>query len=414
MNRPTRAVGYRVVLRLPGVLRVFPAAVLGRLSYATVSLSLLLTIDHATHSYAAAGTAVGAYALLSLTLPVKARLIDRLGQRRVLPALGIAFAAVLVAVAAATAVGVRSRAVYVGLSAGAGVAAAPLGSSMRALWAALTPDADARQRAYSLDGVVEEALYAVGPLLVGAVVAVDDAVAAVVLTAALNVVGAVSMATSPAAAEHAPPTPRTARSEHLGALGIRGFTVLLAVLFGVGMGGGPLELAVAARAQDAGRPGAAGVLFGVLAVGSVAGGLLWGHLRHHRRASVQLTALIAAMAVGTAAAGLTRGMLPLAAVLFIAGSVTAPVFTVAYLAADDLVAASGRTEAMTWVNTANNVGIATGAAAAGVIVDRVSADGALLAGALVLAVTAVVVRAASHRLDVTIEPAGSTGEPDPR
>jgi len=71
MNRPVQAVSYRALLRYPGVLRAFTAATIGRLSYATSLLSLLLTVQHATRSYAVAGTALGAYSLASLTMPVK-------------------------------------------------------------------------------------------------------------------------------------------------------------------------------------------------------------------------------------------------------------------------------------------------------------------------------------------------------
>jgi len=48
MNRPVQAVSYRALLRYPGVLRAFTAATIGRLSYATSLLSLLLTVQHAT------------------------------------------------------------------------------------------------------------------------------------------------------------------------------------------------------------------------------------------------------------------------------------------------------------------------------------------------------------------------------
>ena len=44
MSRPVTGVGYRAVLRLSGAPRAFAFATLGRLSYGTVSLSLLFTI----------------------------------------------------------------------------------------------------------------------------------------------------------------------------------------------------------------------------------------------------------------------------------------------------------------------------------------------------------------------------------
>lgn len=421
MTRPTRAVGYRAVLRLPGVLRVFPAAVLGRLSYATIPLSLLLVVDHATGSFAVTGTAVGAYAVLSLSMPVKARGIDRFGQRRVLPLLSAGFAAALVAMAAAVSADVRAPAVYVALCAAAGLAAPPLGPSMRALWAALTPEPAARQRAYSVDGVVEETLYAVGPLVVGALVAVSGALAALLLSAALNLVGTVLMVTSPIVAAHGPsgrPTWRRplrrqlGRSRRLpwwrGPFRSRGFGLLVGALLGVGLGAGPLEVAVVARAQSAGHPEASGYLFAGLSIGSAAGGLLWGRLSHRRAIAVQVGLLAAVMAAGQAAAAFVVGLPLLALVLVLAGSAGSPVFTVSYLAADDLVSSSNRTKASTWVNTAYNVGLAGGAAAAGVAIDRVGAAAALLGGAVILAATAVVLAASGARLDPTPD---STDDP---
>ena len=163
MTRPDRAATYGTVLRLSGAPRAFTAATLGRLSYATMSLSLLVTVEHATGSYATAGTALAAFALASVAMPAKSRLVDHHGQRRVLPALSVAFAGSLLAIVGATVLGTTATWTYLALAVMAGIAAPPLGPSMRALWAALTPDLAMRQRAYSLDGVVEEAPMPSGP-----------------------------------------------------------------------------------------------------------------------------------------------------------------------------------------------------------------------------------------------------------
>lgn len=400
MTRPAGAAGYRAVLRTPGVPHAFAAATLGRLSYATLSLSLLLTVQHATGSFAAAGSSLGAYAVASIAMPVKSRLVDRFGQRRVLPLLAAVFAAVLLAVASSALAGITAAAVYATWAAGAGLVAPPLGPSMRALWAALTPDPAARQRAYSLDGVVEETLYALGPLVVGAVLVISSGVAALVLTAALNLLGTVGMAASPAAARHAAPVTTPPTSRLIGPFQKRGFALLIFAMLGIGLGGGPLEVAVVARTQDAGHSAVAGYLLAALSVGSAVGGLAWGHLTHSRRTSTQLGALVSVMAVGGVAAGLAPNLALLALALLLTGVVEAPALIVAYLAADNLVPEGGRTEATSWVSTSNNVGVALGTAFAGVIIDRASAGSALIAGAAVLGVTALLVFSTRGRLDV--------------
>lgn len=398
MNRHSQAVTYRALFRYPGVLRAFTASTVGRLSYATSSLSLLLTVQHATRSYAVAGTALGLYALASLTMPLKSRWIDRAGRRRVLPVLASFFGAVCVTIAVVATAGVSAPLVYLGLSVAMGLAAPPLGPSMRALWAALTPDPAARQRAYSLDAVTEETLYAVGPVLVGVVVAVSSSATALILTGALNILGAVGIATSSAANRHSDTDGVRPAKTLLGPFNQRGFLLLIAAMLGVGLGVGPVEVAVVAIAGRAGQPGLAGYLLAAVSVGSAVGGLIWGRIHHRRQTSVQLGTLVAAMAAGGLAAAYAPSLPLLGLALGLLGLVTAPVFVVAYLAADALVPHSGRTEATTWVNTANNTGIALGAAAAGVLVDHVNGPAALISSAAVLTITAGAMLATRERL----------------
>lgn len=396
MTRPPGAVGYRAVLRLPGAPRAFTAATLGRLSYGTLSLSLLLAVQGAAGSYLVAGTALGVFGVTSFLMPAKSRLVDRYGQRRVIPLLSAGFALALFAMATCSAAGVGGS-VYVALAAVAGLAAPSLGPSMRALWAALTPDPAARQRAYSLDGVVEETLFAVGPLLAGGLVAVADASAALAVTGLLNVVGATAMATSPAARLHAPPAAARSVAPLAGPFRSRGFTLLIVALVGVGLGEGPLDLAVVARAEGASQPGAAGYVLAAMAVGGAVGGLVWGHVTHRGRTSTQLGGLVAVTALGYALAAATPTTVTLAVALGLTGLAAAPTYVVSYLAADRLAPAGTATEATTWVNTASNTGQSVGAALAGVVVDRAGATGALLTGAVVLALTAVGVLAGRAR-----------------
>jgi len=84
MSRPVTGGGYRDVLRLSGASRAFAFATFGRLSFGTVSLSLLFTVQRATGSFAVAGGVLAAFGATSLTMPVKSRFVDRYGQPRVL------------------------------------------------------------------------------------------------------------------------------------------------------------------------------------------------------------------------------------------------------------------------------------------------------------------------------------------
>jgi predicted MFS family arabinose efflux permease len=77
------------------------------------------------------------------------------------------------------------------------------------------------------------------------------------------------------------------------------------------------------------------------------------------------------------------------------------------VAADELAPPPSRTEATTWVTTSSNLGVSLGSAAAGLLVDRSGATSALLAGAVVLALTAAAVLTTGDR-----RPTGPSNAPD--
>jgi len=147
---------------------------------------------------------------------------------------------------------------------------------------------------------------------------------------------------------------------------------VLLVMLTVGVGLSLLDLAVVARAAGSGNPGAAGYLLAALSVGSAAGGLLWGRLQHRRSHQVQLVGLLVALATATWLAALVPGLLALGVVLGLTGLAVAPVYIVAYLAADLISQPGTRTEATTWVATASNLGGAAGAGVAGYLIDKTS------------------------------------------
>ena len=390
MPGPDRSVSYGALLRTPGVARPLTATTFVRLSYGAVGLALLLVVERATGSFAPAGMALGAFGAATILGPLKARAIDAVGRRRVLGLLGPAYAAVLLALAGAAAAGVRSPAVFVGLAAVAGLLTPLVGPVMRGVWAAVTPDPVVRRRAYSLDAVAEETCYAGGPVLAGVLVALGGPLTALVVTAVLALAGSLVLAFSTvgSAVTGMPAAPPSVRRDSPGPLASRELRWVLLLVAVLWVGLSPLEVAVAARATEAGTPAAAGWLLAALSVGSAVGGLLWGRSRRiggrdggHRG---QLLGLTAALAVGmmAAAAAPTLGLLAL--VLLVTGLAVAPTFVVAYLAADRLTVVARRTEASTWVGTASNLGGSLGAVLAGLVVERASPGAALLTGGLVL------------------------------
>lgn len=386
MSEPARS-SYPQLLRAPGAASAFAAATLVRLSYATISLALLLLVQSATGSFAAAGAALSGFGVPVLAKPFVARLVDRHGRQRVLIPSGLGYGLVLTAIAVCGATGVSAAGAYVALSVGAGLLSPPVGPVMRQIWSAVTSSSADRQRAYSLDTVSEEVMFAAGPLIVAVLVTASGPAAAVAVTAVVGSIGSVALATRPVppCAHH---TGGVQPRPWGGPLAYAGFRGVAAATLAVGLAMTLLEVAVTGRATQSGAPATAGVLLTVMSVTSAAGGLVWGRLRHRRSLAVQLAGLLVVLAAGSIAAGLLPSLLATGVVLALAGLATSPVLVVSYLLADELVPVTAHLEASTWLTTAHNVGGAAGAAAAGVLIERYSAPSAFVVGGVIFAVTA--------------------------
>ncbi|MGW0578339.1 MFS transporter [Streptomyces sp. NPDC002920] len=222
MPSPGTSLSYARVLRLPHASRTFAAALVGRLAYGIVPLSVTLAVTRATGSYTVAGTVMALFGGAAVFLsPARAALVDRYGPRRALVPLTVAHVAFLLLLAAALAAPALPAAPAMGALAGAaGACAPPLGPTMRAVWGRIAPDRSLLQRAYSLDGVAEELLFVTGPLLVGTLIGFAPPTAGIVLGAALMTTGVTGFVSSPAIREATPGKPAGARRERGGPRGL--------------------------------------------------------------------------------------------------------------------------------------------------------------------------------------------------
>ncbi|MFF9374688.1 MFS transporter [Streptomyces griseoluteus] len=358
------APSYAAVLRVPHARRTFATALVGRLSYGTVPLSLLLATQRATGSYAASGAVLSLYgaAVVFLT-PARAVLVDRHGARRALLPLAVAHGGLLCVLAVLTWRPGAPVPLIGGAAVLAGVCAPPLGPTMRAVWSDLLADPDLLRRAYSLDGVAEELLFVSGPALVGVLVAWTLPASGLLLGALLLVVGTAAFVTSPVMTG---PRPRTERGGRGG--GVRGLAAPVVVAAGTGLAISGVELLVLAHVgRDSGDTDLVPWVLGALSVGSALGGLANGAIEWRRPARSRLAGFAVALGLTIAAAGLAPGVLTLAVAMTCAGAFIAPALTTAYLLADESAPASDRTRAGAWVNMAVNAGSSAGGLTTGAL-----------------------------------------------
>jgi hypothetical protein len=363
---------YRTILRLPQARPLLLASLVGRLSFATGPLGVVLFIQDATGSFAQAGAASAAIALTSgLLAPVRGRLVDRYGQRRCLPPLAAVFAAALAGMVAVAGPGRAAVAATIGLAAVAGAAAPPLGASMRVLWISMVGQGPGLQTAYALDAVLDELLFVAGPLLVGALVTVFDPASGPLAAAGLALAGTLGFVASPVSKAYTGGrTPPAGRNGWAGALSRPGMRTLALSLAGVGAAMGIWEIGLVGAARQGGSTEAAGLLLAAWAAASVVGGLWYGARTWQRSAGQRYLILLALLAVACAPMAATGSPLALGAVVALVGLVLAPLESSAYVLAAELAPPGTLTESGTWMTTAINVTAAVGIAAAGALVDQ--------------------------------------------
>ena len=385
---------YLDVLRTPSVSRLLGSAVVGRMPTAMAGLAIVLLVREAGASYAVAGLVAGAYSIaLALTSPLLGRLVDRVGQTRVL--VGSAAASALSFGALAAAGRSASPAVLAVLAALAGASIPPVAACMRALWSELLGHSGQLQAAFAVESTVQELIFVIGPPLVALLAAVFSPAAAVLGTGALLLIGVGVFAATPASRAW---RGQRRAADWAGPLRSRGIRAVLASIVLLAGAFGIVEVTVVADAEQLGSRTLAGPLLALWAAGSMIGGLAFGSRASDRGPEQRMIGLLFLVVAGIALLAVASGLVQLGAGMVLAGLGIAPAIACLYLLVDRLAPAGTVTEAFTWVTTAFATGFAVGNALGGTLVQQVGIDAAFLIAAGGVAAAALLARLRRHAL----------------
>ncbi|MGH8705375.1 MAG: MFS transporter [Burkholderiales bacterium] len=371
---------YATLLARPELKTAIVASLIGRLPIGIAGLAILLLAQSASGSFAHAGAAAALYvAGLAFVAPVLGRRIDRSGPRVVLLACALAYPAALCAFVVSVQQA-ASAPLSLALAALAGAFFPPITVCMRSFFRRQLADDALLAAAFSLESVLIEIIFILGPLLVALLVAFVSAAAAVFFAAACAFAGTLLFLRSPALANWRV-EPR-AHASLFGPLGERGFAPLLAVVLGYSAAFGLVEIGVTAYAAEAGSPALAGVLLGLMSVGSALGGLAYGGRSWGAALVRQFAAVLVVMGAGIAPLALVRNECLFALLGTIAGIVMAPALIIQALLVAKTASPGHLTEAFTWSTTALLAGIGVGLAAGGWLVERWASPATFVAAAL--------------------------------
>lgn len=333
------------------------------------SLAILLHIEHVTGSYGAAGLVLAATSVgQAVAGPVTSRWMGAWGMRKVLILTTLVCAAGITTLALVPMIlpGYMIVALLAGLS------TPPVQPAVRTIYPKMV---NSRQLTplFSLDASLQEIIWIIAPVLITFVATQAGTVPGLLLIVVILLVGGTWFIVSPELGRVR--IPRSRRS--LGKVMTKP-PVLLATVAGFLLIGATaaVEAGVVATFDHGGLE--AGLVLAVFSIGSLAGGLGFGHIPIGRWAMARRLAIVA---FGLALAMVSLEIWWMGGALLIAGLGVAPALAVMFAITSASVKFSDTAEAFGWVGTGQLIGAAIGSAVAGFLIDGIGPQGAFAAGA---------------------------------
>jgi len=370
--------GYGDLLRAPGVARIIAAQLTARFPNGMTSLAILLHIEQMTGSYGAAGLVLAATSVgQAVSGPVTSRWMGVWGIRRVLT-LTTAVCAAAIAVLAMVPMELPG---YMALGLLAGLSTPPVQSAVRTLYPKLVTSRQLTPL-FSLDASLQEIIWVLAPVVITLVATQAGTVPGLLLIVVFLIGGGAWFILSPEVGRVRIPRSRRGFGKVLAKPAVVLATVVGFLLIGACAA---VEAGVVATFGHDGLE--AGLVLAVFSIGSLIGGLSFGHIPIGPWAMARRLAITA---VGLTLTVLSLTVWWLGASLFVAGIGLAPALAVMFAMTAASVKFSETAEAYGWIGTGQLIGAAAGSAVAGFLIDGVGAIGAFWAGAAFAAVGVVV------------------------
>jgi len=378
---------YAEVFAIPRAWRFSVAGIIGRMPMSMYGLGTVLLISAGTGRYGLAGTVSAAGAIGGATFaPQLGRLVDRLGQHRVLVPVCVTFALSVAGLVAAVTLRAPDWTLFACAIAG-GAAIPQTGPLARARWSVLLAGSPRLHTAFSVESVADEVCFVVGPAAVTLLATQVHPAAGVTCAALCALVGslwfasqrsteppvvAVTPALAPATAATSASRRRAARVRR-SRLAAPGLVVLVPAYLFLGAMFVAIDLSTVAFATRFGHKALAGLVLGVYALGSGTGGLWYGSRTWRAPAWQRLAVTLPLTVAGVCTFWAMPNLLVLTLVIFLCGMTIAPTLIAGYSLLESTARPGRATEAMSWLSTGISVGVACGSTAAGFILDALGA-----------------------------------------
>jgi MFS family permease len=367
---------YRTVLGKPGAAAFSASGFLARLPISMVTLGIVLLISARTDSYGLAGGISAAFVIAGcLASLLQGRLIDRLGQARVLLPAVLACTVSLSLLVWAVEAGYRVPLPHV-FAAMAGATMPAVGAAVRARWTHVLDNVGERQTAFAFEAVVDEAIFLSGPPLATVLATTVHPAAGLVAAIVAGLVGTIVFTSL----RRTEPPAHPGRTDTGARVAMPWWQLLPVALISFALGGlfGSTEVVTVAFAESVGDKAVAGVLLALWALGSLLAGAITGAVTWRTGPAMRMRIGVVALTALMAPTPLIGSSIAMAVLLFLAGFAIAPTLIGAVSFIEQTVPVSRLTEGIAMLHMTMAAGIAPGAAVAGVVVDRAGPHAAYL------------------------------------
>ncbi|ATO51473.1 MFS transporter [Brevibacillus laterosporus] len=377
---------YRELFDAPGAKGFSAAGFIARMPISMTGIGLVTMLSQLRGEYWLAGTVAATFALATaLMAPQISRLVDRLGQSRVLLPATVVCVLSIIALLLCTRYQAPDWTLFLFALLAGCMPSMP--AMVRARWTELYRGSPKLHTAFSFESVVDEICFIIGPVIsVGLSVMVFPE-AGPLLSCVFLAIG-VLLFTAQKSTE---PAVRPLSTRSKGAvIKIGSLRVLVYTLAAIGTIFGTVDVVSVAFSENQGNTVAASMVLSVYAIGSCLAGLIFGTLTLNAPLYRQFLGAVAISTMTMLPLLFVDRIATLAVAIFFAGMSVAPTMIITMGLVEKIVPESQITEGMTWAITGLGIGVALGSAVAGWFVDRFGARSgffvAVVAGVLALVI----------------------------
>lgn len=356
---------YLQLLKTPGSKGFVCAGFIARIPVSMTAIGIITMLSELQKSYTLAGGVAALFTLsCALISPQISRLVDRYGQSNILPyATLISFFSILMLLAVAYWEWPTALLFLFAISGGF---MPSMSAMVRARWTEIYRGKPELQTAYALESVLDELCFIIGPPVSVGLCVVLFPQAGPLLAMLFLVIGVGAFVLQ----KSTEPPIKVMIIRQSAVIKLPAVRLLACLMIFLGIIVGVIDVASVAFAKAQNIPASASMVLSFYAISSCFAGLLFGAIRFPLSLAKMLVIAATSTMISSIPMIFVEDLFSLSIVVFIAGFFFSPTMIIAMSLVEESVPEDQLTEGLTWLISGLGIGVALGAAIAGIVIDE--------------------------------------------